>query len=1043
MIHHIVALCLKFRVLLLGVAVLVAAQGVLQLRDARVAVLPEFMPPQVQIQTEALGLSAAEVEQLITIPIEHDLLNGVAWLDQIQSESAPGLSSIDLTFKPGTDILKARQAVQERLTQAHALPAVGTPPVMIQPLSSESRVMMIGLSGKDLSSIDLSVLARWKIKPRLMGVPGVANVSIWGQRDRQLQVQVDPQRLRQNGMTLNQVITTTGNSLWVSPLTFVEASTPGTGGFIDTSSQRLAIQHILPITTAQGLASVSIEDTVNGKTLRLGQVANVVEDHQPLIGDAILTGGPGLMLVIQKFPEANSREVTAGVMEALDALRPGLTGVGIDTSVYQSETYIQAALRNLGKWGLAGSVLLVVLLGLVLISWRLALITLVAIFLSLIAATYVLHLLGATLNLAVLAGLAVALGVLVDDAVVDLDRIRRRLAVGEGSPKPSVAEVIAAAASDMRGPLAYATLIVLLIPLPLVFLDGVVGAFTRPAVLAYGAAVLSSSVVALTISPVLAFLLLRNRSGGIRESPVVRFAQGWLAKSVPWYLLRPRWAYGTVAILVVALGCAAVPQLDSKPAALPLQDRTLMVHWSTIPGTSLSEMERITTSATKELRGLPGVGHVGAHIGRALMSDQVVDVNAGELWLNVNETADYNATVASVRSLLKGYPGLRSEVLTYPQDRLEQAAKSAADTAFTVRVYGLDLATMRVKAEEIRARIASVPGVVAPKVHVQPEAPTLVVQVNLAAAQKYGLNPGDVRRAATTFFSGLLVGNLYEQQKVFEVVVQGSPTTRTSPAAMSDLLIDAPGGNQVRLGDIANVSVVPSQTVIKHDATLRSIDVTANVAGRDLGSVLNDVNKTVRTVVMPLEYHVEVLSNRQVDQNKGLRMIALAVAAALGIFLLLQAAFGSWRLAAAVLVMLPMAATGGLFASLFVGGVATIGAPIGLLAVMALTVRNCVLLIRDSRAMEDALGIQPGSESIVVAARLHIRPALLTAGATAAVFAPLLVLGGNAGTEFLFPMAAVVLGGLVSSTIVTLFVLPAVYLRLAPAGAVAAKGGIG
>src|SRR5256885_1430409 len=274
MIRRIVTLSVKFRVLVIGAAAVVMALGTVQLPAAPVDALPEFTPPQIQIQTEALGLSAAEVEQLITVPIEHDLLNGIAWLDQIRSESAPGLSSIDLIFKPGTDPLKARQVVQERMTQAHALPNVGSSPVIIQPVSSASRVMMIGLSARDLSLVDLSVLARWKIKPRLMGVPGVANVTIWGQRDRQLQVQVDPARLRQNGVTLSQVINTTGNALWVSPLTFVEASTPGTGGFIDTSSQRFAIQHVLPITTAKGLSSVAIEDT-NGRPLHLNQISTV------------------------------------------------------------------------------------------------------------------------------------------------------------------------------------------------------------------------------------------------------------------------------------------------------------------------------------------------------------------------------------------------------------------------------------------------------------------------------------------------------------------------------------------------------------------------------------------------------------------------------------------------------------------------------------------------------------------------------------------------------------------------------------------------
>src|SRR5919204_5695986 len=317
---------LRFGRLMVALAIGLTVIGIAQPRSAPVDVYPEFMPPSVEIQAEALGLSAAEVEQLITVPLEQDLLNGIPWLDQIRSESVPGLSSIDLIFRRGTNILTARQFVSEHLAQAHALPQVGTPPVMVQPTSSLSRVMMVGLGAKDLSLVDLSILARWKIRPRLLGLPGVANVAIWGQRDRQLQVQVDPDRLRQYGVSLNQVIDTTGNALWVSPLTFVEASTPGTGGFIDTSTQRFAIQHVLPITTAKDLAAVSVEDT-QGETLRLGQVAKGVEDHQPLIGDAVLDNGPGLMLVIEKFPEANTRAVTHTVEEALDEMRPGLSGI--------------------------------------------------------------------------------------------------------------------------------------------------------------------------------------------------------------------------------------------------------------------------------------------------------------------------------------------------------------------------------------------------------------------------------------------------------------------------------------------------------------------------------------------------------------------------------------------------------------------------------------------------------------------------------------------------------------------------------------------
>src|SRR6266508_5482341 len=344
MLRTIVQSSLKSRFVVVVLAAAFLVVGVGRLRDMPVDVLPEFSLPYVEIQTEALGLSAEEVEQLITLGMEQDLLNGVPWVQTIRSESLPGLSSIVIVFKPGTDLMRARQMVSERMTQAYVLPHVSKPPIMIQPRSATSRVMIVGLSSKSLSPIQMSVLARWTIAPRLKGVPGVANVAIWGQRDRQLQVQVDPKRLQEHGVSLLRVLETSGNALWWSTLSFVEASTPGSGGFIDTQNQRLGIRHIFPIVSPQGLAQVPIEGTPQ----RLGDVANVVEDHQPLIGDALTKDGPGLLLVIEKFPGTNTLDVTQDVEEALSELLPGLPGMDINTKVFRPADFIEVAMHNLG-----------------------------------------------------------------------------------------------------------------------------------------------------------------------------------------------------------------------------------------------------------------------------------------------------------------------------------------------------------------------------------------------------------------------------------------------------------------------------------------------------------------------------------------------------------------------------------------------------------------------------------------------------------------------------------------------------------------------
>ena len=351
MLRWIIATGSQFRFLIIVLAAALMVFGFVRVRAMPVDVLPEFSPPYVEIQTEALGLSAEEVEQMITVPMEQDLLSGVAWLDTIRSESVPGMSSIVVFFEPGTDLMQARQMVAERMTQAVALPHVSKPPIMLQPLSASSRVLIVGLSSKTLSPIQTSVLARWTIGQRLMGVPGVSNVAIWGLRDRQLQVQVNPQQLQARNVTLQQVLETTGNALWVSSLSFLEASTPGTGGFIDTPQQRLGVWHVSPISSAHELAKVPIEDS----KLLLGDVANVIEDHQPLIGDAIANDNTSLFLIIEKLPGANTLEVTRGVEEALDAMAPGLSGVDIDSNIFRPASYIESATAFVTlPWALVG-----------------------------------------------------------------------------------------------------------------------------------------------------------------------------------------------------------------------------------------------------------------------------------------------------------------------------------------------------------------------------------------------------------------------------------------------------------------------------------------------------------------------------------------------------------------------------------------------------------------------------------------------------------------------------------------------------------------
>jgi len=1040
MMRSIVGSSLKFRLLVVALAAATLFLGITQLRTMPMDTLPEFTQPYVEIQTEALGLSADEVEQLITVPLEADLLNGVAWLETIRSESVPGLSSIVMVFQPGTDLLRARQLVAERLTQAHALPNVSKPPAMLQPLSSSSRVMMIGLSSKDLTLIEQSVLTRWTIRPRLMGVPGVANVAIWGQRERQLQVQVDPDRLRAHKVSLLEVIKTTGNALWVSPLSFLDASTPGTGGFIDTPNQRLGVRHVLPITTPADLARVTIEkEQPGGPALRLGDVADVVEDHQPLIGDASVNDGPGLMLVVEKFPEANTLEVTRGVEAALESLEPGLSGMEIDSSIFRPASFIETAMDNLVLALLLGLVLLLLVLAAFLFNWRTALISLVAILVSLAAAGLVLHLRGATLNAMVLAGLVLAVAIVVDDAIVDVEHIARRLREQrrEDADRPTVA-VILEASLEVRGALLYATLIILLAVLPVLFLGGLSGAFLKPLALSYGLAVLASMVVALTVTPALSVLLLPGPGRpGRGESPLAGRLLGGYHSALARAVAAPR-AVFLAAGVIVLVGLAVLPLLSRPQSTLPsFKERDLLIRWDGTPGTSGPEMTRIVAQASRELRSLPGVRNVGGHVGRAVMSDQVVGINSGELWVSVDPKADYDKTVASIQEVVDGYPGLERNVLTYLKDRTGgtlpvagEALTQAGGDAIVVRVYGQEQEVLRGKADEVRQALARVDGVVDPKVELQVEEPTLEVEVDLDAAQRYGIKPGDVRRAAATMLSGIAVGSLFEEQKVFDVQVWSTPETRHSLTSVRELLIDTPGGGRVRLGDVAEVRVAAAPNVIKREAVSRRIDVGASVQGRDLGAVVADVERTLQGIRFPLEYHAELLGDSADRQAARQRVVWYAAAAAIGIFLLLQAAFGSWRLATAVFLTLPVALAGGVLAALAGGGLMSLGAVTGFFAVLGIAARNGILLVSRYRQLERDEGEPFGPGLVLRGARERLVPILAAALAAALALVPLVVLGDDPGREIVRPMAVVVLGGLVTSTLLSLFVVPTLYLRL-------------
>ncbi len=1009
----LVALSLRNRVVVVALGVLLIILAARTLRTTPLDVFPEFAPPLVEVQTEAPGLSTNEVESLVTVPLEA-ALNGVSGLDTIRSKSVLGLSSIVLILDSGTDVMTARQMVQERLSRASAqLPAVARPPVMLSPLSSLSRVMKIGVTSAKQTQVELTTLTKWTIRPRLMAIPGVANVAIWGQRDRQLQVLVDPERLRAHGLTLDQVVRATGEGV------SLEA-----GGFLDTPNQRLAITHASAVGSVRDLEAIVVSSH-NGAVLRIGDVATVVEGFPAPIGDAVINSGPGLMLIVEKQLGANTLSVTRGVEAALDDMKGALEGVAVDPTIFRPATFIEMSLHNLSRALLIGCVLVILVLILFLADWRTAVISSIAIPLSLLAAGLLLHYRGGTLDTMVLAGLVIALGEVVDDAIIDVENIVRRLRLNAQSGHPQTAiRVVLDASMEVRSAVLYGSLIVVVVFVPVFMLDGLAGAFFRPLALSYVLAILASLLVALTITPSLALLLLPKHLEH-RDSRLVSGLKSLYRRMIPAFVDRPRTALAALVLMLAVTG-AIVPFLGEE--FLPhFREYDFLMHWVEKPGTSLDAMRRITERASRELMAVPGVRNFGAHIGRAEVADEVVGTNFTELWISLDPSVDYEPTVAKIQSIVDGYPGLQRDLLTYLRERIKEVLTGASAT-IVVRMYGPDLDGLREEAQKVRAAIADVPGIADLIVQAQVLVPKVEVRFDPDRAAAFGLTPGEVRRAAAILVQGIKVGEFYEQQRLFDVVVWGAPEVRRNLDAIRALQVSIANGGLVPLGSVASVEVTSTPNEITRQNGSRRIDVTANVRDRDLGAAARDIQARLNSLSHPQGYYAEMLgeyAERQASSNRLTLLGAIAVAA---VFLILLSDFGSARVALLVFLTLPLALVGAIVAAFVTGGVLSLGSLVGLVTVIGISARNGIMLISHYRHLELEEGMSFGRALILRGSEERLAPILMTALATGLALVPIVLGGTRAGYEIEHPLAVVILGGLVTSTLLNLFIVPALYL---------------
>ena len=1024
----IVSRSLRFRWLVLFAAAALMVFGVTQIPNTKVDVFPEFAPPQVEIQTIALGNSSEEVEEFITVPIEEQL-QGIDGLKEIRSKSVSQLSAIRLIFNKGTDEFRARQLVQERMAQvAPNLPTWAAPPWMMPPLSATSRIMKIGLSSKDLNLIEMSAVTYWKIRQHLLRVPGVAAVDIYGERLKQRHVQVDPAKLAANGVSLDRVMETASNAVDAGVLQYTDSFLVGTGGFVESNGQRLNIENVQPIVGDKELGKVPVVER-DGRVLRLSDLGTVKTDHQPVWGEGVVNDGDGLLLIVQKFRGANTMEVTKGVEDVVKEMQPGLPGMELDTTIFRPATFIEQSIDNLTKALLIGILLVIFIIALFLFDLRTAFISLIAIPLSLIAAILVLDLRDTTINVMVLAGLVVAIGVVVDDAIIDVENIVRRLrqARAEGLDV-STFKVVLDASVEVRSAITYATIINVVAIVPVFFLEGLSGSFFQPLVLSYGLAVLVSMLVALTVTPALCLLMLSRGNFRSKESPVLSVLKRGYGAILARVIRRPSPAIMTAAVCLVA-GLLVYPTLGSQ--LLPnFKERDFLMHWLTEPSTGAEEEKRISIRACQDLREIPGVRNCGSHIGQALMSDEVYGVYFGENWISVDKDVDYDDTLAKVHRTVEGYPGLYRDVQTYLRERIKEVLTGTSNSV-VVRIFGPELPVLREKADEITEKIANVDGVIDASPDFAEELPHVTVELDLDKAQRFGVKPGDVRRQTSALLASEEVSDIFHAGKAYDVHVWSIPSSRDSVSDVKRINIDTPDGGRVRLDQVADIRISPTPNHIQRTQQSRRIDVGANVEGRDLASAVDDVEKRLEEIDMPAGYHAEVLGESTELNAAQDRLNTFGIAAAIAIFLLLQAAFGSLRLAALTFLLLPMALVGGVLAVKLGDGILSLGSLVGFLTVFGIAARNGILMISHFQHLEREEGVPFGPALVLRGAKERLAPIMMTALATGLALVPLAVAGSIPGHEIEHPMAIVILGGLFTATVMNLFVLPSLYLRFA------------
>jgi CzcA family heavy metal efflux pump len=1019
MLARLVEVSIRFRGVVMALACLVAAYGYYTIRNAKFDVYPEFSPPQVIVQTEAPGLSSLDVESLVTRPIEA-ALNGTPNLEALRSNSVQGLSVVVATFEDQIDVYRARQMVAERMTEAATrLPQGVRAPSLAPLVGATSLTLIVGLTSDVRSGMELRTFADWTMRPRLLGVKGVARVAIFGGEIRQLQIQMHPDRLAALGLSISEVVAAARNATAVRG-----------AGFIETSAQRIVLQTEGQSVTPEQLGEVVLTAR-GGQSVRMKDVALVTEAGEPKIGDATIMGKQGVMIHISGQYGANTVEVTRAIEAALDELKPAIAEqkIQLDGDLFRPANFITEAVRNIGNSLLLGAVLVGVVLVVFLFNIRVAFISLTAIPLSLFIAVILLDHWGVSLNTLTLGGLAIAIGEVVDDAIIDAENIFRRLREAQ---RPLTAldvfRIVREASVEVRSAVVYATFVVALVFLPVMALSGVQGRLFAPLAWSYILAIMASLVVALTLTPAMCYAMLPKVLDTVREPQfVVRMKAaygrlvGRLAGHVGWIL---------AAVTVLCLGAAALVPLMGGEFLPEMREGHFIVHMNLLPGSSLAESVRVGRIVTGELTKDPGVRIVSQQIGRAELADDTEGVHSSEIHIDLKPgvTGDPEEIEDGLRQRVAAVPGPAVSINPFLTERLDEII--AGSTAqVVVNVFGDDLDVLDQKAAEVARVMAGVKGAADVRIESPPGTPQVTIQLRPDKMRQFGFQPGQVLEEIQTAWQGTEVGEVHEKERVFQVAVILDDATRNDVARIGGVMLRNGEGLQVPLRELADIELSSGRYNIPHTGARRRQTVGSDISGRDLESFVAEVRETLaKKVQLPGATYITVGGASQARDAARREILVWSLVAAVGIVMLLYMVFRSTRNMLLVLANLPFALVGGVAAVALSGNKVSVGSLVGFVTLFGITMRNSIMMISHFEHLVREEGETWNLQALIRGSSERLTPVLMTAIVTALGLLPLAV-GRGAGREIEGPMAMVILGGLATSTVLNLLVLPALALR--------------